>query len=420
MPIVKYADDPSGVFHDLVLASTILLLAVATFDSPAIASMTYILRYVAAGLLLISTWSQGQGAASRLRHCPRPARALILSSWGLSLLAAISVAWSVDPIETLLQAAVYALLVGNMHVHVTHRWLRPQTVIRDVRTIFWTLAITVVVSLASGASVGTRLGGIYANPNMLGIICAFTIALGTGLLASRVTTPVLITSALAVVALIASESRTALISIAAGLIWIVIRRRPNAWFVASMCLCGAIGVFCSLVSVRIPLPAVAGRFAAHGDLFNSRTQAWWYALELWERQPLTGYGFRVGEVIFAQFRYETTFLSDGAHNSYLQLLLELGILGMAPFAVILVTLVVVLARYRPIGVGMGLGALVIAGLATGYTESAMFGVGQPVSWVFWLLAAALASVSQDTPQSHENVVPTPARRPTRSNVNFVR
>jgi O-antigen ligase len=378
--------------RSLALAATVFLLAAATFADDRIAAATFVLRYVAALALVTVTWQQGRYVHKPTNGMPTHARILMSGTWLMAGLAFMSTYWSVDAGETLAQAAVFTLLVLVMHVHVTRRWHAPGTVEHDVRVIFWTLAVTVVVSLGAGTVVGVRLGGLYANPNSLGLVAAFTASLGLGLCMQRWSPWVIGTVLLSLLTILGTESRTGLIGFALACTWVFLRRlravAPAA--IAGLLFAASVPVAALLMGLQIPTPAVFARFQSEDDLFTGRQAGWEYALQLWQDQPLTGYGFRVGEVIFSRDRYLTSFTADGAHNSYLQTLLELGCLGLIPLALMLLALIGVILRADLAGVHAGLAAVCITGLALGFTESALFGVGQPISWVFWLSAAALS------------------------------
>lgn len=392
-----------------MLAALVLTIAASGFENVTISSAAYVTRYVVAVVLLVITAAQVSPHAKRLADMPGPARLLIGSSWLMVGIAAFSYTWSVDPGETALQAGVLALLVGNMHVHVVRRWSDRRAVTADVTTIFWVLAVTIVLSLGMGALVGGRLSGLYSNPNSLGILAAFTVALGVAVRAdrnARFRTVAGLAAVLSVVALAGSASRTAALAIVAGLALMVLRRRTVPVIaVVATCFAGAAVTLLYMSGGRLPLPSVVDRFSSTGggSRFSSREEIWQFAITLWEREPLTGYGFRTGEYAFSQMQYLGGSTGGAAFNSYLQVLLELGYIGMVPLTGMVLALIWAIARARS-GIEGGLAALVIAGLATGITESSLFGLGHPIAWVFWLVGAALAASSARTrprPQGNE-------------------
>ncbi|BAJ64910.1 O-antigen ligase family protein [Anaerolinea thermophila] len=83
-------------------------------------------------------------------------------------------------------------------------------------------------------------------------------------------------------------------------------------------------------------------FSAHpshgtGTLTQSRTGIWRYVLQIWQEHPLTGVG--VGNFMPAYFDvsrdFPGGFLAPHAHNLYLQVLVEFGVIGFVVFFVFL-------------------------------------------------------------------------------------
>lgn len=375
-----------------MLAGLALALTASSFDNVAVSSSAYLARYVFAGLLLVLTGIQGREHNVPLRDLPGPCRLLIRSAWLLATLAAISTAWSIAPRETGLQAAAFVLLVANMHVHVVRRWHDQDALVADMRTIFWVLSASVTASFFVGALVGSRLAGLYDNPNHLGIIAMFTAAIGAGLYLENRRPILVASSAVAVLAVLATGSRTALIGTVLAALPLAARRRWSPILVLAACFGGSALILLYLLSGRLPLPSTAERFHAQGSesIFDDRQRVWRFAFRIWELQPITGHGFRTGEISFSQWRYMADGSPIGAtHNSYLQVLVELGYLGMIPLAGLILAMGWALLRHRFVGIRAGLASLVIAGLISGLTESALFGLGSAISWTFWLGAAAL-------------------------------
>jgi exopolysaccharide production protein ExoQ len=188
------------------------------------------------------------------------------------------------------------------------------------------------------------------------------------------------------------ESRTALLAVAAAAAVVVLRRGTSAVMTALAVLgAGAviIGLSSSLAALPGPLQGVADRLGGGGpggELTN-RGAAWSKALSLWRDRPWSGYGFRTGDIVFANDP-TGTFTRGMAHNSYLQIILELGVVG-AVLAALLVTLLIGVVRRCPVvGLGGGLIGTVVAGLCAGLTESALWGSGAAFCWAFWLSGAA--------------------------------
>lgn len=87
-------------------------------------------------------------------------------------------------------------------------------------------------------------------------------------------------------------------------------------------------------------------FADTGDPLSGREIIWTYAMQMFEASPLVGKGFlSFNTYINAQgYRYYGLPWNYQAHNVYLQLLAELGIVGFLSFIALLVTLIFGLIR----------------------------------------------------------------------------
>lgn len=87
-------------------------------------------------------------------------------------------------------------------------------------------------------------------------------------------------------------------------------------------------------------------FADNGDLLSGRQVIWTYAMQMFESSPLIGRGFlSFNSYINAHgFRYYGLLWNYQAHNVYLQLLAELGIVGFLLFVILLFTLAFGLIR----------------------------------------------------------------------------
>jgi exopolysaccharide production protein ExoQ len=125
---------------------------------------------------------------------------------------------------------------------------------------------------------------------------------------------------------------------------------------------------------------------------SGRTDLWAAALALWEAQPLLGVGFRGHESL----------MPDGspAHNAYLSMLAETGVLGFGGYLLICGSAVAGLVRLRhdptrQVGV-----ALAASYIVYGFVESRAVSFGNPYSIVFlWIALDASRRVASGTQDS---------------------
>jgi O-antigen ligase len=147
-----------------------------------------------------------------------------------------------------------------------------------------------------------------------------------------------------------------------------------------------VGVAFALVAAAYVLLRVAG--SARGvdpttDPSSGRFTIWNQVLELWRQRPVFGWGFgttdQLGDLAGRN--------GMSAHNIYISVLVELGIIGVALFAVLVLAIVVAAWRRRVTGPT----AASIVVLVCGVTESSLLGFGGPTALVSWLVLLAAAS-----------------------------
>ncbi|TQJ21577.1 O-antigen ligase [Micromonospora sp. A202] len=385
-----------------ILAVATILLVCASSNMPSLVTFSFYARYLAVGCLIVCALN---GRDSRIRPADNWTRLFIAALWATAGLATLSSVWSIAPLHTLQQGVALLLLAALAHVLLRRRWADTAAVATDLHVVYAVLSLSLVVSLgygiagrASATSFNDRFQGLYANPNMLSIICALTIPLGWALYQQSRKRAQLLGVVPALIAVPLTESRTALIAVVVGGLWVVLRHGAGPMARLLVVAVGGLG----LAYLFGMVPSVVGStwaqtFAArftdpdNGDLSNGRTQTWQAAYELWQSRPTLGFGYASGIHLFEQTRQNGFFdvSVNLVHNSYLQWLLELGVIGVAPLLLLLLAAMraVLLA---PIGaLNSGLVWLIVTGLLIQVTESTMFGMGQPYPYVFWLAVAGV-------------------------------
>ncbi|WP_433392430.1 O-antigen ligase family protein [Micromonospora sp. KLBMP9576] len=386
-------------FQRILVVATLMLICAAS-NVQSLVTFSFYPRYLAIGGLI--AWALF-GPGRRIRRGDPWAGLFVTGLWATAGLAMLSSAWSITPLHTLQQAVALSLLAALAHVLLWRRWVDPAAVAGDLRVVYLVLSISLLVSLgyglaggASATSFNDRFQGLYANPNMLSIICALTIPLGWALYRQSRKRAQLLGIVPAAIALPITESRTALVAVLVGALWVVLRHGIGPLARLAAAVVGGVGLaYVFNLLPRIVGSPVAQSFSArftdpdNGDFSNGRTQTWQATVELWQSRPTFGFGYASGSQLFTQTR-EDGFFNVGVnlvHNSYLQWLLELGIGGVVPLLLLLLAAIraVLLA---PVGaLNSGLVWLIVTGLLIQVTESTMFGMGQPYPYVFWLAVA---------------------------------
>jgi O-antigen ligase len=135
--------------------------------------------------------------------------------------------------------------------------------------------------------------------------------------------------------------------------------------------------------------SVSGSLAPHRSFFGSsgRAQAWSGALGQAAKRPLAGYGFGTEDKVFDD-RY-SDFQGSLVENSYLGLLLQLGIVGTAAFGVFVARALWSLRVIRRLsGVERALaaasGSILVSGMVLALTQSYVYSVGNVATVTLWL------------------------------------
>ncbi|MEG3633593.1 O-antigen ligase family protein [Micromonospora palythoicola] len=391
-----------------LLALTITLLVCASSNLESLVQASFYPRYAAVGALIVWGLCLPHRQVARLDPWTR---VFVGALWAMGGLATASVAWSIVPAETMQRGLALLMLAALTHVLLRKRWGDRTTMMADLRVIYVVLSLSAVISLGRGltdgtlaASVGSseRFQGLYNNPNMLSIVCALTIPLGWAVYRHSRNRVELLGIAPAVACVTLSQSRTGFVAVLVGALWVLLRHGlgPLARLAAGTSVALLVAYLFDL------LPGIVGaawtqrfvtRFTApvNGDLSNGRTEMWQTTVDLWwQNRPTLGYGYASRNHLFELASYDEYFGVGAAgvsvvHNSYLQLLLELGLTAVVPLVLLLLVAGRVLLRAPLRRANSGLVWLVGTGLLIQLTESAMFGTGQTYPYVFWFAVGAV-------------------------------
>ncbi len=338
----------------------------------------------------------------------RTARQLFLAVAALCLYAFLSALWSLDPIRTLMKATQQTMVVMSLLAAVISA-RDPEPVLK------WLIGLMTAVVLVNILAVIARppgpIGheGIYAHKNYLGAVTALSLMFGIYALTFR--RLVYLIAGLFLIAgsfllLVASESKTS-----AGMA------------VAAPAL--AIGVYLLAKHVAIPPlvtwlvaqgAAVAGfillgaifdfqlsdllRLAFGDETFTGRTHIWAFSWQKIAEHPIFGYGYHgfwnIGPES-PRFTAHIQFIHNmpHAHNGYIDLLLNLGIVGLVFFAVIFALAMGRVMRLDSLGAVLcvfGLANLMNVSLRA-YMESEWFMDATAPSETMFLIVACCAAIA---------------------------
>lgn len=325
--------------------------------------------------------------------------AVIASLGALVAAALISAPWGIEPSTSLSQWAVFALMALFLVSTLLYRWTSTLVVVRDLTFVYFgivALHLVGLVGYVAGAEWAAggyhRYVGLFANANFAGMLPAVVAPLAVYLhvkfsRSGRIAA--WIAAALLVVVVVLSSSRGSAVAMLAGFAVAVILVVRKRWFTitagAVLVLAGAAVV---LVLSRARDAVIDTQLdPAAADFFSGRFGVYALYLEQWFTRPVLGIGFRASGAV-----------ANGveAHNIYLSVLVEMGIVGALCFLCLIVALALSGPKRATESV---IGGAAIAVAVSELSESSLFGWGSPTAVILWIIVlswAALGRTSKST------------------------
>ena len=229
-----------------------------------------------------------------------------------------------------------------------------------------------------------RYSGIIWNPNMLSSFCvtAFSILLLDN--KKRTNIDYFILSSLLLIA-VSTGSRLALIAIVLVLLM-------KYGFSARNIIYAVISLLISFIIISINLDTSLNRFASQ-SLFNDRILQYHYAYQTLVNKPLFGYG--LDKYAFIDMSLVPTYLKHtimGAHNGYLAILAQCGILfgGIVLFIILKKSFQVFLYFRNRKSFERTFLFIIIYTLLASFFETLMTGINEFNTILFWLSLSILS------------------------------
>jgi O-antigen ligase len=295
------------------------------------------------------------------------------------------------PSATFPQTILLVAMTGFLLLTYARHWINMRTLRGDLGMIFavvtaiQTVSISAVVAGAAWAfdpDYG-RFRGLFSNANYAGMVSAIGIAIGLYLLRDSKRRPAIVVSmAIHAVPMVMSGSRGALLALAAAILVLIMSgsgKRVILALAALVAIVVGIGLLLS-PSTFDPLKKFFFRDGASDDITSGRLGIYQWMLQLFERSPWMGTGFRSIEAL------NPAHLTG--HDIYLTVLTEMGILGAAIFACLVIAVILASRGARP---GRSLSIIAVAVATAELTESSMYGWGGPTALTEWLLVLAFAA-----------------------------
>lgn len=338
--------------------------------------------------LLIATAVAVAGKGGKLR---RSDHAVIAFLFLYAACALGSTLISDDPNTTLQQSLLLLGMTAFLVITFTRRWKDAGIIRGDLTIVFWVITVTQAIGVAAtllGQSWPLdpdygRYRGLFSNANYAGAIAAAAIMLGVYLLRSttrwlRVVPAILVL----LIALVSSGSRGAILALVIGVLILVVTQTSRKVVLPFLFVTGFVTglVLLAMPSAFSPLATFFTRDASvANDPTSGRLTIYQTLFQHFVTSPITGTGY-----------HTTDTLTGGlaAHNTYLSVLTETGILGFGAFAGVVISL---LAASRAGRAARPLVSVVTTIAVIELTESSIYGFGGPTALSFWMIALAFAA-----------------------------
>ncbi len=346
--------------------------------------------------------------------------------------AGISLVWADDVGRVL--SSVFRLALALVFVFVVHSTVRTG---RELRILAWAFVIgtglSALYGFAWGLNVEGRFVGGSGDANFMASVLVASIVIGGFMLAATSSFGarllLLALTAIDFVALVKTQSRGGLIALAVALTAAcVLAGRLRARVVATSLVVVALGL--GYYAVLAPAEVRARATHISGAESAGRTDLWAIAWRIAQDHPAQGVGLDNFQAVESRYVTQTFNILDVArlrrldlvtHNTYLQLLAELGLVGLALLtAVLAVSVALAVGALRLLARGPDRSTEAIArgitagsiGVLTAYIF--LSGLYEKQFWLLLGILVALPTVAAHRLSDPEGGVPAGGRARTSS------
>ncbi|WP_403022477.1 O-antigen ligase family protein [Salinibacterium sp. GXW1014] len=358
----------------------------------------YLVQFGPLGLAILGNVLSGP----RFRWTWLSVSLVLLTIWTLA-----STLWSEHRAQTIAMGLVFAFICLFLTTTVEMRWRRRDVLNSDLKFVLWMLFAAMIAgallyTVSSSAATGEHLQfqGVFPNPNYTAssAACAIPMAVWASRRAqNRIFVSLYVVIALvALVTIVATGSRGVLVAAAAGLVVAIAVSLP--WRLVWPPLVGlavlAVGLLLARWDWFFGYGAFFDRSDQGSDFSSGRFEIWGRVVELWLSHPVLGLGYRTVELL-------PDSKTLNAHNIYLSVLVELGLVGFLLFVGVIAAIcwpsVRMAARHD-----LPLFGVVVTVLLVEMTEASLFGFGGPTATISWLLLLSFPVIARTGPQADES------------------
>jgi putative inorganic carbon (hco3(-)) transporter len=363
------------------------------------------------GAILVLSWALHLLRNRSAPFLPRDQPLIAAALAAFFAFSVVSALWAADTALVISNAARLLQMVLLFVIVFSAIRTRTDLVIVTGAYVF-AASVTAAYAITSGVTVAGRLTGGIANPNFLAAELAAAIILAGFMLAAARTSTLRVGLVLSIVlnavGFTLTQSRGGIIALATALVVAVfLAGRLRPYVIVGVLIAGVVG---ATYYFALAAPSVRERLtniSAQGSA--GRSDEWTIAFRIFRSHSIGGAGLGNYSALAPNYvtqnldllRVQFVLRGFVAHNTYLQILSELGVIGSSVFAAFLLGVVGVGLRSiksgrfksddRAAAVARGVIVALIGLLAAYFFASALYA---KQLWLLLALAAALATVTR--------------------------
>jgi len=307
----------------------------------------------------------------------------------------LSAFYSIDPAMTIKRAGTFLLLYISVfwviYPEIHSKKDAEKTINLLLYATFVPYSISMILVFFPDISLhGDRFMGYFLNPNTIGILTGIILplVLWKTICKNKLWAKILLVFVL--LSLFLSGSRSGLLgSVIGGGYYIFMTKKKYRIPTVFLSLLIIIVMFTFGDIIQRQLGSylrISGLFRGTTELnivSSGRVEKWKTMVSLIKKRPLLGYGFGTEDLLFRHFglKFETPGLY--AHNTFLGMAVQMGVLGFILFFSPLFYLLFRSSKTKD-NLVYALNGMIIGGLTVGFFESWIYSVGSAFAFPFWV------------------------------------
>jgi len=328
------------------------------------------------------------------------------------LIAFISIAYSLNPTQTLIRVSSFFALFGFLLG--LYAWLiKIDRIDKALNSLFYMIILVVIANLISLLFLADRVWwreearfcGLWGHPNMMGLFAmvSYPVLLWkySQIKISKKWTILIIIGLLFILHLLTGSRASSVASLFGFSVWFIIMKQKVKLMIIIF-----VGSLLGMLVLSITTPPESflreTESGASITTLTGRTEFWYSSLILISERPIYGYGFGVGGEIWndARFYNPDYALWSGTarsslHNGYLSIAIGVGIVGTIVWVILLLIPYLRCRKLRLLKYKAFLLSILAMCLLLNFVEDVIGGGNTPGSiilWISWVIGGRMAQM----------------------------